>query len=103
MPTLDVTTVRFQDNAGIRNRRVGQYTGPAAYVAGGDPLTPEDLNLSEIEFLHFEPPIDATPACRLCTYDHVNHTVIWFDLAGAEIAGGVDLSTFSARFEAIGK
>lgn len=103
MATISKTVARFQDDAGIRRRVVGRYTGPASYVTGGDALSAGDINLGTIEFIDFENPVDSTPACRLVTYDHTNAKVIWFDLAGAEIANGTNLSTFSARFEALGK
>lgn len=102
MPTLDKTVARDNDVAGIRRRVVNKYTGPASYATGGDPFTAGDVGLGVIEFISFANPVDATPACRLVRYDHTNFKVIWFDLAGAEIANAVDLSTFSTRFEAIG-
>ena len=101
MPTL-ATPVRTEDSAGIRDRRIYQYTGPASYVTGGDSLVPADVKLSVIELVSFENPVSSTPACRHVTYDHANENVIWFDQANAEIANGVDLSSFSARAEFIG-
>lgn len=103
MPTLSFTAGRSKDVAGIRRRVTGVYTGPASYATGGDPLSAGQLGLGTIEFLDFANPVSATPACRLVGYDNTNAKVIWFDLAGAEIGNGTDLSTFSCRFEAIGK
>lgn len=103
MATVNRDVVRFRDDAGIRRRTIGTYTGPSSYVTGGDSLLPGEVGLATIEKLTFENPIDATPTCRLVTYDHTNQKVIWFDLAGNEIANGVDLDAYSARFEAIGK
>lgn len=103
MATISKTVARFQDDAGIRRRVVGQYTGPSSYVTGGDALVAGDINLGTIEFIKFENPIDSTPTCRLVTYDHASGKVIWFDLAGDQIANGVDLDGYSCRFEAIGK
>lgn len=103
MATIARTTVRYMDSAGIRRRRIGTYTGPASYVTGGDSLTPAELNLGTVEFLDFENAVSATPAARLLVYDHTNQKVIWIvPNTGAEVANGVDLSGFSARFEAAG-
>ncbi len=100
---IRIAGVQVEDTAGVRDRRIFQYTGPASYVAGGDSLVPAEVKLSQIDFISFENPVDGTPACRHVTYDHANGNVIWFDNAGAEIAAGVDLSTFSARAEFLGK
>lgn len=103
MATISKTVARFQDDAGIRRRAVGQYTGPASYATGGEAVTAGDLGLGTVEFVDFDNPASSTPACRLVKYDYANAKVIWFDLAGAEIANGTDLSTFVCRFEAVGK
>ncbi|KKN08614.1 hypothetical protein LCGC14_1054940 [marine sediment metagenome] len=103
MATIDLTVARSRDVAGVRRRIVGQYTGPASYVAGGDALLATELGLGTIEFLSFENAVNATPVNRLLTYDHANEKVVWvIPNTGAEVAGAVDLSGFSARFEAIG-
>lgn len=102
MATLDRTTVQFQDASATRIRRIGRYTGPAAYTTGGDPLTPAELALGKVDLLIFEHPTDGT-TIRLVEYEVAARTVKWYDLAGTEIANGTNLSTFSARFEAIGK
>lgn len=103
MPTTDLTVARSRDVAGVRRRIVGQYTGPASYVAGGDPFVASDIGLGTIEFLIFENAINATPANRLLTYDHANELVVWVvPNTGSEVGAAVDLSGFSARFEAIG-
>jgi len=103
MATIDLTVVRPFDAAGVRRRVIGQYTGPASYVAGGDALLANELKLGTIEKLTFENAINVTPNNRLLTYDHTNEKVVWIiPDTGSEVAGAVDLSGFSARFEAIG-
>lgn len=91
----------FQDRTGNYNRRVGQYTGPASYATGGDSLPPEQLGLGTLDALLFEAASNGTAAILL-RYDYTNEKVMAFDMAGAEIANGTDLSTYTARFEAIG-
>ena len=104
MATIDAATVRFVDVAGVRDRRIGIYTGPAVYVAGGDSLTPNEVKLGEIEFLIFEHAINGALAIRSVVYDTANQKVVWIvPSTGVEVAPGVDLSGFQCRFEAVGK
>ncbi len=92
------------DNISTHRVVFGTLTFDSAYVTGGEALTPGDLkNLGEIEKILFEPPSNSTPACRIAKYDYVNQKVLAFDMAGAEIANGVDLSGFSCGFVAFGK
>lgn len=107
MPTLTRTNARERDTAGIRHRRVETYTGPVAYpnvgATVGDPLVGADVSLGTIEFVT---PflISSGSAVRLCYYDHTTATIrIFIPNTGVEVANGVDLSTFSGRFEVIGK
>lgn len=102
MATLDLTVARPYDVAGIRRRTIGQYTGPASYVAGGDSLTAGEVQIGVLERVIFEIATDGTNF-RLLMYDHANEKVVWLDEALAEIAGATDLSGYSARFEAIGQ
>ena len=85
-----------------RERRIGEVSGPASYVSGGESLTPESLALGRLDLILFEQASNGTDL-RVVRYDYTNKKVKWFDFAGAEIAGAVDLSTYAARFEAIGK
>ena len=87
---------------GARRTVYGTYTGPNPYAAGGDSITPSEVGLGVIQFLHFENPVDATPTCRLVTFDHANGKAIWFDPADGTELGAVDLSGYSCRFRAFG-
>jgi len=91
----------FQDKSASFIRRIGQYTGPASYATGGESLTAADLGMSRIDLLLFEPATNGTAVIPLC-YDATNAKVKAFDMAGAEQGAGTNLSTYSARFEAIG-
>lgn len=102
MATISKTVARFQDEAGIRRRVVGQYTGPNPYVAGGDTINPGDINLGTIEYFSVEPLVNATPVCLITKYNYSTNKLQVFDMAGAE-SGAVDLSGYTARFEAVGK
>lgn len=101
---IDRSIGNYHDSSNARIRKIGRITGPASYVAGGDPLTPADVGLGKIEALLFESAIDAALTGNFyLTYDHTNQTVVWWSNAtGVQVAGAVDLSTYSARFEAIG-
>src|SRR5260370_14988462 len=106
MPTVDLTVVRPYDDAGIRRRVIGLYTGPASYITGGDLFAPGDVkNLGEIEMIDFMPAIDAgiTKSFQL-VYSHASGKVVWIDgTTGLQVGAATNLSTFAARFEAIGK
>jgi len=101
-PVIDRTIGAYHDSSNARIRKIGNYTGPASYVSGGDPLTPGDLGMGRIEMLNFEHATNGTDL-RLVRYDYTAQKVKWFDLAGAELAGAAALSGYSVRFEAIGK
>lgn len=94
---------RFKDVAGLRQRRIATYTGPASYVTNGDSLVASELALKRIEILHFELAVNSSGTVRQLHYDHANELVRWVvPNTGAEVANGTDLSGFSARFEAVG-
>lgn len=107
MATINLTTISEPYDVTSKFRvTTGVYTGPASYpngAADGDPFTPAEVGLGVIDFIDFENPVDATPVCRLVTYDVTNQRVLWFDDAFAQIANAVDLSTFSCRFRAYGR
>jgi hypothetical protein len=101
MPTIDRSIGSYHDASNARIRKIGRMVGPASYTTGGDPCAPSVLGLGKVEILLFTLATDGTNI-RLLVYDHTALTVKWFDLAGAQIANGTDLSTYSARYEAIG-
>lgn len=106
MPTIDKTIGQYHDSSSSRIRKIGGYTGPASYVSGGDPVTPANLGMSRIELMLFTPATNGT----------LYLTAVWVPAAagagavkwlvgttGVEVAGAVNLSAYTARFEAIGK
>jgi hypothetical protein len=103
--TIDKTNLQFHDSSSARIRKIGGYVGPASYVSGGDPIGPGDLGMGRIELMLFTPATNGT----LFTYPvwvatATGGTVKWLvGTTGVEVAGGVNLSAYTARFEAIGK
>lgn len=78
------------------------YTGPASYVALGDPTNNTGANVTVFGLgavihcpAHFALDADGTNI-RLVVYDKVNKTMRWYvPNTGAEVAAGVDLSGFT--------
>lgn len=102
--TVDTTLFPFTDlTGGNAQIRSGHLTGPASYVTGGDSVNlGDDLKMSEVWVFLAEPPSNGVDL-RLVRYDYTNNKLKWFDLAGAEIAGGTNLAAYSARFFVTGK
>lgn len=102
MATLSFTVARPFDIAGTRRRTIGQISGPASYVTGGDSFLAGEVQIGTLEHVIFEVATDGTNF-RLLLYDHDNETVVWVvPDTGAQVAADVDLSSFNARFEAVG-
>lgn len=96
---LDLTTIPDRhDRTGSKIRKLVRVTGPTSYVSGGEAL---DLGLSRVEVVLADHPTNGTDL-RLAVWDYTNSKLKWFDLAGAEIANGTNLSAYSARLEVIG-
>ncbi len=96
---LDLTTIPDRhDRSGGKARKLVRVTGPLSYVSGGEAL---DFGLSRVEIvLHGHG--DNGTDLRAVEWDYTNGKLKWFDFAGAEIAGAVDLSTYAVRLEVIG-
>lgn len=101
MATISFSGLRPYDNAGIRKRTIGTLTGPVLYAAGGFSFTAGEVKMGVIEYLSIELLTNATPVCILAKYNYSTSMMQCFDMAGAEI-GAVDLSGYTARFEAVG-
>jgi hypothetical protein len=99
--TIDRSIGNYHDSSNARIRKIGRAVGPASYTTGGDPLTPSELGLGKVEYLSIEPFTNGT-VIIFAGYEVAAQTLKFYDLAGAEIANGTDLSTYAARFEAIG-
>ncbi len=101
MANVNLTTFRAEDVWSTHRAILGIYTGPASYVAGGDPFTPGEVKLGQLHVLLIGQPTNGT-VIVLAEYDYTNQKLKLFDLAGVEIAPGVDLSTYTTRFVAVG-
>ena len=103
---IDKTNLQYHDSSQARIRKIGGYVGPASYVSGGDPISGADLGMARIELMLFTPATNGT----LFVYPVWVPTtggagvIKWLvGTTGVEVAGGVNLSAYTARFEAIGK
>lgn len=103
MPTIDRSQTNFHDSTHSTLRKIGVYTGPASYAAGGDSLTPGDLGMGKIHHISFQEAIDTNLGLRHLVWNPATQKVVWYvGTTGVEVAAAQNLSTFSARFEAIG-
>lgn len=107
--TIDRSFGGFHDSSSARIRKIGGYVGPASYVSGGDPIAAADLGMARIEVMLFTPATNGTlfiyPVWVPGTGASQGGGVVkWLvGTTGVEVAGGVNLSTYTCRFEAIGK
>jgi hypothetical protein len=89
--------------AGDKRRTIGTVTFDNSYPTGGEVITPQQVGLGVILRMDLENPVSSTPTTRMSTFDHTNRAFLAFTSAdGLQVAGGTDLSAFSARFEAVG-
>ena len=103
--TIDKTgsAIPLHDKSHDRLRKTFKFSGPASYVAGGDPLNPgAELGMSIVHAWLGNVVSNGT-VILLAYYDVANKKLKYFDLAGAEVAGGTNLSTYSGYAEVIGR
>lgn len=110
MATINITGVRSKDVAGVRRRNLGNYVGPTSYVnPGGDVIQASEFGLSVIEKFTIPRVVsDSSGATiRLITVVYASDgstvTVRWYTDLTTEVANAVNLSTYSTRFEAVGR
>lgn len=97
--TLDTTIAPAQ--VLTLRRQILTYTGPASYVSGGDPYTAGEARLSTV-YAVFGAVITNGTVILLVAWDAAAQTLKVFDLTGAEVAGGTNLSTYTGRLEFVG-
>lgn len=111
MPTITATQVRFRDIAGIRERRAFQYTGPASYATGGDPIAAADLGMSGIEGVNGTIISNGTQV-RVIWWDKANGKLMLFKPTTGALAGdpslveetaATNLSGYTGYLEVFGK
>ena len=91
--TIAYTNFPARDRWNDRLAREVQYTGPASYVAGGDPIAGSDI-LGGGEIYGVYGILSSGSAVRLVFWDYTNQKLqLFVPDTGAEASG--DLSTFS--------
>ena len=92
----------FQDKSAAFMRRIFRYTGPASYVTGGESLPLlANFGIGRVYAIVGAVASNGT-ATLLLFWDRTNSKILWFDMAGAQVANATDLSAYSANLEAIG-
>jgi hypothetical protein len=112
---IDFTQFRAQDESGTKRIRYGMYTGPVSYsnfyTSGGtgDPIVPGDVGLGQIHNLDFNPAVNASGTLYVVVYVTLNQGgptnggIIWYvGTTQVEVANGVNLSGYTAYFQAVG-
>jgi hypothetical protein len=92
--TLTLTSFPFRDKMMDRLVREVQYTGPASYATGGDPISGSDLGSGEIFGVYGN--ISDGSSVRTAWWDYANQKLKFFvPNTNVEVAAAVNLSTFS--------
>ncbi len=100
---MAATVTGLQYNVeGNRRANLGTVAGDTAYTSGGYALAPGTFGLGSVDHFSVDMPSSSVPTIRAAVYNTSTSKLLFFDQAFAEIANGVDLSTFSAKFEAKG-
>lgn len=99
--TIDLT-VAPADVSGTCRRQVATYTGPALYATGGDPVTPATVRMGKL-FAVLGGIASNGTLTYLLYYNVSTGKLMWFDMAGAEVAASTVLTGFTARLEFIGQ
>lgn len=80
----------------------GQGAGPASYATGGESITLSEIGLSEVWY--WPAIVASTGAATLVAwYNPTTTKLLWFDMAGAEVANGTNLSAYTYTFFITGK
>lgn len=89
--------------AGDKRRTTGTVTFSSSYTTGGESVTPSQVGLGTILRFDVDFASSSTPAIRAGNYDVTNSKLLAFTTSdGLQVANGTNLSTFSAKFEAVG-
>lgn len=100
--TIATTAVAPKDLSSTRRRQCLLYTGPASYPTGGDTGLAAALGWGTVNALLGSVISNGTLTYLVWLNPATGYLMI-FDMAGAQVANGVDLSTFTGRFEAVGQ
>lgn len=103
--TIDksASSIPLRDRTADRMRATFKFTGPASYLTGGDAINPgAELGISQIHAWLGTTVTNGT-VILLTHYDAAAKKLKYFDLAGAEVANGTNLSTYTGYAEVIGR
>ena len=91
--------------SGNRRTVTGIYTGPALYVTGGDPISANDVGLSDIRELDFGLAADANGANpRLLRLNAAGTKIMWYNpQTAAELVANAVLNGHTAVVRAVGR
>ena len=90
------------DKSGSKERRVVAYTGSTSYATGGDTFNPEAISLKVIDALLGLVISDGTTV-YWGYYNPTTKKILWYSATATEVTNATNLSTFTGRFEAIGR
>jgi hypothetical protein len=101
-PTLTNTSFRAKyDVLSTHKAQFYVYNGPASYVAGGDPLSADDVGLGNIDAILGVGVAWNGSAVRLLVWDKANQKMLWYvPNTGSEATG--DLSAYAATIVVLG-
>jgi hypothetical protein len=95
------------DVGSTTRRALVTYTGPAAYVTGGDPVVPANVRMGKVFAIGGVVAATVggtTYLLRLSGPASATQTILWYVAStGVEVANGVDLSGATAQVEFIGQ
>ena len=103
MAAVNISLANAPRDVGATTRRFfPAYTGPASYATGGDTGLAAALGIGKI-FAVLGLTISNGTLTYIGWYSTTTGNLLWFDMAGAQVANATDLSTFVGQFEVIGQ
>lgn len=102
--TMDLTVARNgMQYWGAYRASPFKLTGPSSYATGGISHPAKDVGLGVVDIMP-EVILHSGTAVRIAVYDYTTEKyVVYVPNTGAEVANGVDLSTFTGRGVALGR
>lgn len=102
--TIDksASAIPANDKSHTRQRRLVKISGPASYATGGDPVSLDQLGLTQI---HSWPGVSFSNGTVIIHsfYDATAKKLKFFVVAGTEVPNATNLSTYSAVVEVVGR
>lgn len=94
--------IPFHDKTANFIRRVFRWTGPASYPTGGEVINATNVfGIGTVNVVLGGFASNGTDL-RIARWNPATSKMQWYDLAGAEIANGTDLSAYAFFGEALG-